>query len=183
MTFDEAVAHILRFEGGYVNDPADPGGETKYGISKRAYPQLDIKNLTVEDAKAIYYRDYWLPAGCDSLPTAAAFLVFDFAVNAGVERARRFWRDTQNVQGFTAERIRFYTKLTALFPTYGRGWMNRIAYGLDLLSQVPVALGRLRVVALHDFTEPPERVSYRTKVYQGPIVASITGDKLEVRKV
>jgi hypothetical protein len=61
--FERAVAFVLRHEGGYVNDPRDPGGETKYGISKRAYPRLDIKGLTEADAKEIYRRDYWEKAG------------------------------------------------------------------------------------------------------------------------
>ena len=52
--FDSAFTIILGSEGGYVNDPRDSGGETKYGIAKKFYPNLDIKNLTVEQAKAIY---------------------------------------------------------------------------------------------------------------------------------
>jgi len=56
--FERCIAFVLRHEGGYVNDPRDPGGETKYGISKRAYPGLDIKNLTEEQAKEIYRQDY-----------------------------------------------------------------------------------------------------------------------------
>ena len=57
--FDIAVQQLLRAEGGYVNDPNDPGKETNFGISKRSYKDLDIKKLTVEDAKAIYKRDWW----------------------------------------------------------------------------------------------------------------------------
>ena len=52
--FKLAIPRVITNEGGYVNDPDDPGGETKYGISKRSYPALDIKNLTVEQATAIY---------------------------------------------------------------------------------------------------------------------------------
>ena len=62
--FDACLAFTLSWEGGYVNNPADPGGETKYGISKRAYPKLDIANLTLEQARDIYYRDYYR-AGAD----------------------------------------------------------------------------------------------------------------------
>ncbi len=57
--FNKAVRIILAHEGGYVNHPADPGGETNMGISKRSYPDLDIKNLTVAMAKEIYFRDFW----------------------------------------------------------------------------------------------------------------------------
>lgn len=57
--FDKCVEFVLASEGGYVNDKYDAGGETKFGISKRAYPDLDIINLTIEQAKDIYYKDYW----------------------------------------------------------------------------------------------------------------------------
>jgi lysozyme family protein len=58
--FDQAVEFVLGHEGGYSNDPNDPGGETNFGISKRSYPDVDIKNLTREGAKEIYRRDFWL---------------------------------------------------------------------------------------------------------------------------
>jgi len=89
-TFEKSILFILRWEGGYVNDPDDPGDETKYGISKRANPNLDIKNLTIEQAKEIYYRDYWLKAHCDKLESISArlaFIQFNTAVNAGIRRA------------------------------------------------------------------------------------------------
>ena len=56
-SFDEIIKHVLEHEGGYVNDPKDLGGETKYGITKRFYPDIDIKNLTIEEAKEIYKKD------------------------------------------------------------------------------------------------------------------------------
>lgn len=65
--FTRSIAFVLSVEGGLVNNPADPGGLTKYGISQRSYPDLDIRNLSIEDAKEIYFRDYWTPAGCYSL--------------------------------------------------------------------------------------------------------------------
>lgn len=84
-----ALKFILLMEGGYVNDPDDPGGETKYGISKRVYPSLDIKNLTERHAEKIYRNDYWDPCHCDELPEKLAITVFDCAVHQGVKRARR----------------------------------------------------------------------------------------------
>lgn len=66
--FEEAVAELLREEGGYANDPADKGKETKYGISKRSYPDLDIRNLTVDQAKAIYFRDFWQRLRLSDIP-------------------------------------------------------------------------------------------------------------------
>jgi len=77
--FYQAIPITLANEGGYVNDPNDPGGETKYGISKRRYPNLDIKNLTVADATAIYLRDFWLFGGLVS--QAVANKMFDMYVN------------------------------------------------------------------------------------------------------
>jgi lysozyme family protein len=85
--FEEAVNSILEYEGGYINDPNDPGGETKYGISKRAYPSLNIAALKVEEAKGIYKRDYWDKCRCDELPDGVNFAVFDCAVNQGVKTA------------------------------------------------------------------------------------------------
>lgn len=68
--FDTIIGLILDIEGGYANDPNDPGGETKYGISKRSYPHLDIKNLTIPDAKEIYYQDWWKPLRCPEIHDA-----------------------------------------------------------------------------------------------------------------
>ena len=78
-SFDLAIPVVLENEGGYVNDPADPGGETKYGISKRSYPALDIKNLTVEQATAIYLRDFWQFDGI--IDQRVANKLFDAYVN------------------------------------------------------------------------------------------------------
>src|SRR5690349_449891 len=89
MNFDQAFEALLGHEGGYVNNPADPGGETKFGISKRAYPGEDIRNLTLDRAKAIYLRDYWGPAGCDAAPDAIRFDLFDMAVNSGIKAAMK----------------------------------------------------------------------------------------------
>ena len=58
-TFDEIIEVTLHHEGGYVHDPTDLGGETNYGIAKRFYPKVDIKNLTKDGAKEIYKKDYW----------------------------------------------------------------------------------------------------------------------------
>ena len=81
--FEPAFEFMIPHEGGYVSDPADPGGETKYGISKKSYPNEDIKNLTLEDAKRIYRRDFWLPAYEQINSQAIANKVFDLAVNMG----------------------------------------------------------------------------------------------------
>ncbi|KEQ19185.1 glycoside hydrolase family 108 protein [Endozoicomonas numazuensis] len=95
--FEIAITFVLGEEGGYVDDPKDRGGATSFGISQRAYPDLDIKSLTVEQAKAIYYQDYWQPCQCDLLPAAVACVVFDTAVNMGKGAAIRFLQQSLNV--------------------------------------------------------------------------------------
>jgi len=87
--FLKAVKHVLAAEGGYVNDPNDAGGETNYGISKRQYPHLNIKKLTIEDAIQIYYHDYWLQ-GCHKLADAYACFLFDSLVNHRPKTAIKF---------------------------------------------------------------------------------------------
>lgn len=81
--FLRAVALVLRHEGGYVKDGSDPGGETKFGICKKTYPELDIAALTRDEAVAIYHRDWWAPHRYGELPPDLACKVFDLAVNLG----------------------------------------------------------------------------------------------------
>lgn len=139
-----AVQMVLRHEGGYVNDSKDPGGETKFGISKRAYPSVDIAALTEDTAKAIYKRDYWDKVKGDQLPDSVATVLFDMAVNMGVDRAIKLLQRALRVKEdgalgpvtiqaakasgvaakLTTERVLAYTKI-ANFDTYGRGWVNR----------------------------------------------------------
>lgn len=99
--FEEALAFVLSHEGGYVRDPRDPGGETKFGISRRSYPGLDIANLTREQAAAIYRRDFWDGPGISRLPRELAMPVFDAAVNAGCRSAVRWLQEALNAAGET----------------------------------------------------------------------------------
>lgn len=86
--FNLIIESVLASEGGYVNDPLDAGGETNFGISKRAYPELDIARLTVEQAKEIYKRDYWDKIFGDWIVSNdIAGQIMDMAVNAGVKMA------------------------------------------------------------------------------------------------
>ena len=87
--FEHAMEFVLSQEGGFVDDPADHGGATKYGISHTAYPDLDIAALTLDEARAIYRRDYWNPLRLDEMPEALAMLAFDAAVNMGKTAAAR----------------------------------------------------------------------------------------------
>ena len=85
--FEEAIRRTLPYEGGYVNDADDPGGETNFGISKRQYPRLNIKTLARKDAIEIYRRDYWNPLYDQIQSLDIACELFDFGVNAGVDVA------------------------------------------------------------------------------------------------
>ena len=86
-SFDEIIEKVLEHEGGYVNDPKDLGGETKYGITKRFYPDVDIKNLTIEQATEIYKKDYWDKNKVESLPQNLWHIYFDMCVNMGKRTA------------------------------------------------------------------------------------------------
>jgi len=87
MPFYQEIKKVIEREGGYVNDPDDPGGETKYGISKKAYPKVDIKNLTMDDAVEIYKDEYWLPAKVERLPDKLQGQYFDMVVNQGITKS------------------------------------------------------------------------------------------------
>ena len=88
--FDQAFGILIGHEGGYTNNPDDPGGETNWGISKRSYPDVDIANLTEDGAKEIYKRDYWDKLYLDTAPPPLALIIFDAAVNNGVGAATKF---------------------------------------------------------------------------------------------
>lgn len=167
MNYDKAFEMLIGHEGGYTDSPKDPGNwtggkigvgvckGTKYGISAKSYPELDIKNLTLIDAKAIYKRDYWDKCRTDYLPDCVRFDVFDAAVNSGVLQAGKFVQQAagltgRDVDGFVGPttlkavdkmdpqmldkrisgyRLKFMASL-AIWPDYGRGWANRIANNL-----------------------------------------------------
>lgn len=164
--FTFAFELVIGVEGGYSTDPADAGNwtggvcgqgqckGTKYGVSAASYPQLDIANLTMPEASAIYRRDYWRPAQCPALRPRLAYIVFDAAVNNGVSRALRFLQtaigtpadgvwgpasqkalegaaardpgDTTLAAEVHAQRLYFMAGL-ATWKTYGLGWSRRLA--------------------------------------------------------
>ena len=126
--FDRAMEFILKHEGGYVNNPLDPGGETKYGISKRAYPALNIRDLTEGGAKEIYKIDYWEKAGCHRLSWPLSLIVMDTAVNMGVYRALRFLKETDNWKDYLMLRIEKYNRIASRgkMLMFLRGWLNRM---------------------------------------------------------
>ena len=155
ITFDEAFDRLLGHEGCYSNNPSDPGGETNWGISKRSYPQLDIKNLTRDQAACIYHKDFWEPL-MDAHPSIK-FQLFDFAVNSGIQTAIRKLQQVVGVADdghwgpvsakalnimevndvlmrFVAARLRFWTSLST-WPTFGKGWANRAAADLEYAAK------------------------------------------------
>ena len=93
------VNQTLEEEGGYVNDPDDSGGETNYGISKRAYPELDIFKLTEDDAIDIYWNDYWVRGKCDKVPRKLQSIYFDMCVNFGISGAIKVLQETARGKG------------------------------------------------------------------------------------
>lgn len=148
MKFDDLVEYVLEHEGGYVNDPNDSGGETKYGISKRAYPDINIQLLTKEAAKEIYKHDYWDKVKGDYLPVPLRLMVFDTAVNMGVWRAAYILQKLLNVKkdgliglktlaalgdyddarlliDYALERHMHYAYV-ADWDRYGKGWSKRL---------------------------------------------------------
>lgn len=96
--FDKAIEITLKFEGGLSDHVNDRGGLTKYGVSQKAYPGIDIRALTLEKAKEIYKRDYWNPCHCNELMWPVNLCMFDHAVNSGVSAAKSFLQDTLKVK-------------------------------------------------------------------------------------
>lgn len=125
--FEAAMKFIFKWEGGYVNDPDDPGGETKWGISKRSYPGVDIKNLTKDQAKEIYRRDYWDKADLERYPQDKAIVLMNVAVNMGVGRVAKF-AEKDDYRAAIAAILAYYDSLIAKNPKlakYRKGWVNR----------------------------------------------------------
>lgn len=152
LTFDQVFDRLIDHEGGYVFNPKDPGGETKFGISKRSYPTLNIKDLTIDMAKAIYLKDFWNLLGEECHP-AIRYQAFDFALNSGINTALRKLQSAIGVADdghfgpisrarlyalpvsdvlflYLAERLNFLTHLS-IWPDFGKGWARRIAKNLQ----------------------------------------------------
>lgn len=161
MTFDQAFERLIGHEGGYSNNPADPGGETMWGITARvarANGYTGPMNLLPrERARAIAKTAYWDRVQADRYDGAIGFQVFDAAYNHGIENAVRFLQRAVDVADdgivgprtlaaiqrmtvtdvlarFNAERLEFYTKLST-WPEFGRGWARRIAGNLRFQAE------------------------------------------------
>lgn len=158
--FDACLAEVLKHEGGFVNHPRDPGGMTNLGVTKATYEdwvghpvnERIMRGLTVQHVKALYKVKYWDAVRCDELPAGLDLCVFDFAVNAGPNRAARYLQNmvgakadgqigpqtlslvTQFVRGrskteavmvYQDARTDYY-KLLPTFGTFGKGWLRRV---------------------------------------------------------
>jgi len=99
VNFDEIIEVVLHHEGGYVNDPDDPGGETNFGIAKRSHPDVDIANLTKDGAKEIYKEHYWDRNKVEDLPEDLRHIYFDMCVNQGRGRAVKIMQRAANAKG------------------------------------------------------------------------------------
>ncbi len=142
LKFGDAIKVILKHEGGYVNDSDDPGGETNMGISKRAYPEIDIKRLTEAEATAIYYDDYWRPARVEDVPENLRLIYFDMVVNMGKRRATKILQESisakgikTSVDGLIGPNTIANAKKSGLEP--GRLRSYRVKYYADLVNRKP----------------------------------------------
>jgi len=153
--FDECLKLVLVHEGGYANDPHDPGGETNKGITRKVYdayrrtrgrPIQSVKFITDDEIKAIYKFQYWDRVQGDLLPRGLDYAVFDYAVNSGVERASKHLqgvlgvpadgiigaitlsaiRSPQNAINALCDRRVSFLRNLKTFWRFGRGWTRRV---------------------------------------------------------
>ena len=154
--FDLRLPVVLSHEGGFVQHPQDPGGATKFGITRETLARFrqkpvsveDVRSLTTAEAAAIYRRLYWDPIRADELPAGVDLAVFDFAVNSGPSRAVRALQSALGVlidgvvgpvtlaAARAADAARLIRRLTrdrlrflsrlAIWPIFGRGWRRRV---------------------------------------------------------
>jgi lysozyme family protein len=121
--FHRALEFVFKWEGGYV--ASDPGGETKYGISKKSFPDIEITALTKDNAESLYKKYYWDRIGGDTLPFPYDIIAFDTAVNQGPGRATKWLGEAKTGRHYILLRLAHYAKLND-FDKYGRGWVNRL---------------------------------------------------------
>lgn len=146
--FDACLGEVLSHEGGYVNHPSDPGGETNMGISKRSYPNENIRGMTRARASEIYRRDYWAPVRGDDLPAGLDLVAFDPAVNSGVSRGAKWLQsalgvtadgkigpatiaaahkaDVQAVINRACDLRLSWLRTLPTWKTFGKGWARRV---------------------------------------------------------
>jgi lysozyme family protein len=164
--YDKCLETILHHEGGYVNHPKDPGGETNLGVTKRVYEEFggtkDMKDLTVEDVAPIYKTGYWDKVKGDELPSGLDLCVFDFGVNAGPGRAAKYLQTMigtvadggigpntlRTLKGYVEENgidktikdyqadRQSYYEQLSTFDTFGKGWTRRVNETTELALSI-----------------------------------------------
>ena len=138
-TFKHALKFVLKWEGGYVNNPNDKGGATNKGITQNTYnawlksqgkASKDVRNITDSEVEEIYYKNYWLAAGCDKMNDTFALLSFDTAVNMGVSRVNEFMKAAKWLypDKFIIARAEKYNEFAnvASQRQFLHGWLNRL---------------------------------------------------------
>lgn len=174
--FETCLDRTLAHEGGYVDNPNDPGGETNMGISKRSYPNEDIRNMTRDRAAFLYRRDYWEAVRGDELPSGVDMVVFDAAVNSGPRQAIKWLQRAvgaapdgivgvrtmaavANADPLHVVRLVCTHRLSALralstWTHFGKGWERRVenvkgvALALATATEPPLIPTDLRLAAL-----------------------------------
>ena len=152
--FQECLDLVLKSEGGWVNNPADPGGETNLGVTKRVWEEYvghavkTMKNLTKDDVAPMYELKYWRPCYCEVLPRGLDFVIFSMGVNAGPGRSVKLLQqsigcvpdgvigprtrelisasNSANLIAKFSETRREYYKSLKTFPIFGKGWIARV---------------------------------------------------------
>ena len=152
--FKECLDLVLKSEGGWVNHPSDPGGETNLGVTKRVWeeyvghPVESLKKLTKEDVAPLYEQKYWRTCYCEVLPRGLDFVVFSMGVNAGPGRSIKLLQQSigcvpdgvigpttrglissgngANLIAKFSETRREYYRSLKTFPIFGRGWLSRV---------------------------------------------------------
>lgn len=140
MSFGRALAFVLRWEGGTVDHPDDPGGRTAFGVTQRTYdawrrksslPRADVFGITKEERDAIYEQEYWKASGANALSWPLALVHFDTAVNMGVSKAMSMLAESDaNIDTYVWLREQRYREIVAQNPKRERflkGWLNRVA--------------------------------------------------------
>ena len=137
--FEKGLKFVLKWEGGYVNNPNDKGGATNKGITQSTYNNWlrskgqnikDVRNIQDSEVKEIYYNNYWLKAGCNKMTSKFAILSFDTAVNMGVSRVGEFlkYAEYKDPNKFLLARIRKYVEFARVGnqKVFLLGWLNRV---------------------------------------------------------
>ena|SRR5271157_553802 len=137
-----ALSFTLQYEGGYSNNPDDPGGPTNFGITQHVYntyriqknlPIQPVKNINADEMHEIYQINYWNASNCQNLPSGVDFAVFDLAVNNGVGRAKEFLPEAMTnhdvsdiIDSICDQRLEFDKSLGHSWAIFGNGWTKRI---------------------------------------------------------